>query len=48
MNLRGGTAADREEGLQRFIHGALVAGGRDGNGVTDIKIRLKANTYNGR
>jgi hypothetical protein len=39
---------DRDEGLQRFINGALVNGVRDGNGVSDIKIRFKAYAYSGR
>jgi len=30
--------ADPEEGIERFIHGAIVNGYRDGNGVKDIKI----------
>ncbi len=29
---------NREEGLARFIHGRLVNGVRDGNGVSDIKL----------
>lgn len=39
---------DRDEGLQRFINGALVNDIRDGNGVSDIKIRFKAYAYSGR
>jgi hypothetical protein len=30
--------ADPEEGVERFIHGSLVNGVRDGNGIKDIKI----------
>ncbi len=39
---------DRDEGVQRFINGALANGVRDGNGVSDIKIRFKAYAYGGR
>jgi hypothetical protein len=39
---------DRAEGLERFIHGALLSNGqRDGNGVTDIKIFFQTYAYAG-
>lgn len=39
---------DRNEGLDRFIHGALLPNGqRDGNGVTDIKIFFQTYSYAG-
>ena len=43
----GGTLhTDRNEGIQRFISGALKPDGtRDGNGVTDIKIFFKTYAY---
>lgn len=37
--------SDRQEGLNRFIHGALVNGQRDGNGVTDIKLFFQTYSY---
>jgi hypothetical protein len=47
----GGTfLADANEGLETFIHGALVPGGngaRDGNGVSDILIFFKTYAYQG-
>lgn len=39
---------DRQEGLQRFINGAQVSGQRDGNGISDIRIRFTAYAYSGR
>jgi len=37
---------DRNEGIQRFIHGALRPNGtRDGNGVSDIKIFFQTYAY---
>jgi len=39
---------DRNEGIQRFIHGALRQDGtRDGNGVSDIKIFFQTYAYSG-
>lgn len=39
---------DRNEGIQRFIHGALRPNGtRDGNGVSDIKIFFQTYAYSG-
>jgi hypothetical protein len=39
---------DRNEGIQRFINGALrLDGTRDGNGVTDIKIFFQTYAYSG-
>ena len=39
---------DRNEGLQRFINGALRPDGtRDGNGVTDIKLFFQTYAYSG-
>jgi len=39
---------DRNEGIQRFIHGALRQNGtRDGNGVSDIKIFFQTYAYSG-
>ncbi|HAM73305.1 MAG TPA: hypothetical protein DCM86_16855, partial [Verrucomicrobiales bacterium] len=45
----GGTLhSDRNEGIQRFINGALLpTGKRDGNGVTDIKIFFQTYAYSG-
>ncbi|HMC27313.1 MAG TPA: hypothetical protein VKM56_05900, partial [Verrucomicrobiae bacterium] len=45
----GGTLhTDRNEGIQRFISGALKPDGtRDGNGVTDIKIFFQTYAYSG-
>ncbi|HWQ90993.1 MAG TPA: hypothetical protein VN673_04925, partial [Clostridia bacterium] len=40
--------SDRNEGLNRFIYGGLLGGARDGNGVSDIKIRMEAYSYTGR
>jgi hypothetical protein len=39
--------SDPDEGLQRFIAGALVGGQRTGNGVTDIKIFFQTYSYSG-
>jgi len=39
--------ANPEEGLERFIHGALVNGTRDGNGVEDIKIFFQTYSIQG-
>ena len=41
--------SDRNEGLQRFINGALTGNGneRDGNGVSDIKIFFQTYAYSG-
>ncbi len=39
--------ADRNEGIQRFIHGGLVGGQRDGNGVLDIRIFFQTYAYSG-
>ena len=36
-----------DEGLERFIEGALVGGQRTGNGVTDIKIYFQTYSYSG-
>jgi hypothetical protein len=36
-----------DEGLQRFIAGALVGGQRTGNGVTDIKLFFQTYSYSG-
>jgi uncharacterized delta-60 repeat protein len=36
-----------DEGLQRFIVGALAGGQRTGNGVTDIKIYFQTYSYSG-
>jgi hypothetical protein len=39
---------DRNEGIQRFINGALRTDGtRDGNGVSDIKIFFQTYAYSG-
>jgi hypothetical protein len=39
---------DRNEGIQRFINGALRTDGtRDGNGVTDIKVFFQTYAYSG-
>ncbi|MBX3743930.1 MAG: hypothetical protein KF833_01345 [Verrucomicrobiae bacterium] len=39
---------DRDEGLARFIQGALLPNGtRDGNGVTDIKVFFQTYSYAG-
>jgi len=45
----GGTLhTDRNEGIQRFINGALRPDGtRDGNGVTDIKLFFQTYAYSG-
>ncbi|MGZ8900117.1 MAG: hypothetical protein ACXW3Z_08480, partial [Limisphaerales bacterium] len=40
--------SDRNEGLNRFTHGGLSGGVRDGNGVSDIRIRMEAYSYSGR
>lgn len=39
--------SDREEGLERFINGALIGDDRDGNGVKDIKIFFQTYAYPG-
>ncbi|MCP5517530.1 MAG: hypothetical protein H7A45_09780 [Verrucomicrobiales bacterium] len=38
---------DPEEGIQRFIYGALVNGRRDGNGVKDIKLFFQTYSISG-
>lgn len=39
---------DRNEGIQRFIHGALRPDGtRDGNGISDIKVFFQTYAYSG-
>ena len=44
----GNLLSDRNEGIQRFINGALKTDGtRDGNGVTDIKIFFQTYAYSG-
>jgi len=44
----GNLSSDRNEGIQRFINGALKPDGtRDGNGVTDIKIFFQTYAYSG-
>jgi len=44
----GNLLSDRNEGIQRFINGALKPDGtRDGNGVTDIKIFFQTYAYQG-
>ena len=39
--------ADPNEGIERFVHGALVNGSRDGNGIKDIKIFFQTYSING-
>jgi hypothetical protein len=39
--------ADPEEGIERFIHGALDNGTRDGNGVKDIKVFFQTYSIEG-
>jgi hypothetical protein len=39
--------SDRNEGIERFINGALFNGERDGNGVSDIKIFFQTYAYSG-
>jgi hypothetical protein len=39
--------SDPDEGLQRFIYGALVDGKRDGNSVKDIKIYFQTYSISG-
>jgi len=39
--------SDPDEGLERFIAGALVSGQRTGNGVTDIKVYFQTYSYSG-
>jgi hypothetical protein len=39
--------SDRNEGIQRFINGALLNGERDGNGVSDIKVFFQTYAYSG-
>jgi hypothetical protein len=44
----GNLHSDRNEGIQRFINGALRTDGtRDGNGVSDIKIFFQTYAYSG-
>jgi hypothetical protein len=44
----GALHTDRNEGVQRFIHGALKSDGtRDGNGVSDIKVFFQTYAYSG-
>jgi hypothetical protein len=38
---------DRNEGLERFVNGALFNGERDGNGVSDIKLFFHTYAYSG-
>jgi hypothetical protein len=39
---------DRDEGIQRFIHGALRTNGeRDGNGVLDLMVLFQTYAYGG-
>jgi hypothetical protein len=47
-DLGGTTTAEYEESLNRFIYGGLVNGVRDGNGVTEIKLRVEAGSFRGR
>ena len=39
--------ADPAEGIERFVHGALVNGTRDGNGIKDIKIFFQTYSLSG-
>lgn len=39
--------SDRQEGLERFIHGAEVNGARNGFGVSDIKLFFQTYAYSG-
>ena len=39
--------ADPNEGIERFVHGALLNGSRDGNGIKDIKIFFQTYSING-
>jgi hypothetical protein len=39
--------ADPDEGVERFVHGALVNGARDGNGIKDIKIFFQTYSIGG-
>jgi len=44
----GTLSSDRQEGLQRFIHGRLQEdGASDENGVTDIKLFFQTYAYSG-
>ena len=44
----GGTLlADGDEGLERLIHGKPLDGGRDGNGIKDIKLYFHTYSYSG-
>jgi hypothetical protein len=43
----GSLHSDRNEGLERFINGALANGERDGNGVSDIKVFFQTYAYSG-
>lgn len=38
---------DPQEGIERFIYGAKTAGGREGNGVTDIKLFFQTYSVSG-
>ena len=40
--------SDENEGLQRFIHGNLVKGVRDGQGIKDIQILFQTYSYQGQ
>ena len=39
--------ADPEEGIERFVHGALVNSARDGNGIKDIKLFFQTYSISG-
>jgi hypothetical protein len=39
--------ADPNEGIERFVHGALVNGSRDGNGIKDVKIFFQTYSLSG-
>jgi len=39
--------ADPAEGIERFVHGALVNGTRDNNGIKDIKIFFQTYSISG-
>ena len=47
-DLGGSTPAEYEESLNRFIYGGLVNGVRDGQGVSDIRLRIEAGSFSGR
>ena len=38
---------DRQEGIQRLIHGSMVNGQRTGNGISDIKLFFQTYSYAG-